>query len=326
MTSQPYCTTLLRAAVAIAIGAAATTAIDAAQGGRPSVTALEVAAYRAIGAKHPDPSIRNADVVAERLLGPEERAILMEAGSGIVLTAMEMETDRAWDSLGNRSRFARGVHVRTRHIDDVLSESLKNGSTQVVILGAGLDSRAYRFGDALRGVRVFELDLPQTQDYKKKRIREVFGALPDHVTYVPVDFAKQALELVLNGAGYDQKKKTIFIWEGVTMYLPETAIDGTLRAVVRNSAPGSRIVFDYFLESALTSPNPALREISKNVATVGEPFIFGMPGQNASAFVQARGLSVVSDFGSGDLGARFLPKDKSLPTPSANRICTAEVR
>ena len=72
----------------------------------------------------------------------------------------------------------------------------------------------------MRGVRVFELDLPQTQDYKKKRVREVFGALPDHVTHVSIDFAKQTLELVLNAAGFDQKKKTIFIWEGVTMSPP----------------------------------------------------------------------------------------------------------
>ena len=148
------------------------------QSGRPSATALEVTAYRAIGAKHPDPAIRNADVLAERLLGADERAILKETGSEVVLAALAMDTDRAWASLGSRSVFARGVHIRTRHIDEVLVESLKAGSTQVVILGAGLDSRAYRFGDALRGARVFELDLPQTQEYKKARVRDVLGSLP----------------------------------------------------------------------------------------------------------------------------------------------------
>jgi methyltransferase (TIGR00027 family) len=324
MTSQRFGSSPIRSTLALAISATVAM-IAAAQGGRPSVTALEVAAYRAIGAKHPDPSIRNADLVAERLLGPDERAILKESGAEGVLAALALEPGLAWDSLGSRSVFARGVHVRTRHIDEVVSESLKAGASQLVILGAGLDSRAYRFGDALRGVRVFELDLPQTQEYKKKRVQEVFGKLPGHVTYVPIDFAKQTLEPVLAGVGYDQKKKTIFIWEGVTMYIPEAAIDGTLRAVARIGAPGTRIVFDYFLESALKSPSSPLREISKNVAAVGEPFVFGMPGENASAFVQARGLKVVSDFGSGDLGARFLPKDKPLPTPSANRICTAEV-
>ena len=315
--------TTSRRAIASAIGVAASVLVGATQD-RPSVTALEVAAYRAIGAKHPDPSIRNADQVAERLLGPEERAILDQAGAAVVLAALAMDTERAWDSLGNRSVFARGVHVRTRHIDDVLSQSLETGIGQVVILGAGLDSRAYRFGD-LRTLRVFELDLPRTQAYKKKRVREVFGELPGHVTYVPIDFAQQSLDEVLDIAGYDRKKKTLFIWEGVTMYIPESAVDATLRAVVRIAAPGSQIVFDYFLESALQARASALREIAKNVAAVGEPFVFGVPGQDGSAFVQARGLRVVSDFGSGDLGARYLPKKYSLPTPSANRVCTAVV-
>ncbi len=315
--------TTSRRAIASAIGVAASVLVGATQD-RPSVTALEVAAYRAIGAKHPDPSIRNADQVAERLLGPEERAILDEAGAAVVLTALAMDTERAWDSLGNRSVFARGVHVRTRHIDDVLSQSLETGIGQVVILGAGLDSRAYRFGD-LRTLRVFELDLPRTQAYKKKRVREVFGELPGHVTYVPIDFAQQSLDEVLDIAGYDRKKKTLFIWEGVTMYIPESAVDATLRAVVRIAAPGSQIVFDYFLERALQARASALQEIAKNVAAVGEPFVFGVPGQDGSAFVQARGLRVVSDFGSGDLGARYLPKKYSLPTPSANRVCTAVV-
>jgi methyltransferase (TIGR00027 family) len=315
----------LQVRIGMAIAVAAVTANASAQTGRPSVTALEVAAYRAIGAKHPDPAIRNEDRVAERLLGPEERAILTEVGADAVLAALTMDTDQAWASLGNRSVFARGVHVRTRHIDAVLSESLRTGSTQVVILGAGLDSRAYRFGDLLGDARVFELDLPQTQEYKKKRVREVFGALPGHVTYVPIDFAKQELGAVLAAAGYDRKKKTIFIWEGVTMYIPEAGVDATLRAVARNAVPGSLIVFDYFLQSALQSRTSVLREVAKNVAAVGEPFVFGMPGENASAFVTERGLKLVSDFGSGDLGARYLPKGNNLPTPSANHVCTAVV-
>ena len=143
-------------------------------------------------------------------------------------------------------------------------------------------------------------NLPRTQAYKKKRVRDVFGELPGHVTYVPIDFAQQSLDEVLNSAEYDRKKKTIFIWEGVTMYISESAVDATLRAVVRIAAPGSHIVFDYFLDSALQARASVLREVAKNVAAVGEPFVFGVPGQDGTAFVQARGLRVVSDFGSAD--------------------------
>ena len=302
------------------------TLIGTAQSERPSATALEAAAYRVLGSRHPDPAIRNADVLAEKLLGPAERAILKETGSSIVLDALAMDTERAWTTLGTRSLFARGVHVRTRHIDDVLAESLRAGATQVVILGAGLDSRAYRFGDALRGVRVFELDLPQTQNYKKARVRDVFGGLPAHVTYTPIDFGTQDLATVLKGAGYDRSKRTWFIWEGVTMYVPEPGIDATLRAVATTAAPGSRIVFDYFTESALRDRQSALAPIAKNVAAVGEPLVFGMPGDHAAAFVSARGLSVVSDLSSAELAAKYLPREFAIPSPSANRLCVAEIK
>jgi methyltransferase (TIGR00027 family) len=302
------------------------TPIATAQSERPSATALEAAAYRVLGSKHPDPAIRSADVLAEKLLGPAERAILKETGSTVVLDALAMDTELAWTALGTRSVFARGVHVRTRHIDATLTESLRVGATQVVILGAGLDSRAYRFGDALRGVRVFELDLPQTQNYKKARIREVLGNLPAHVTYAPIDFATQDLTTVLRGAGYDPSQRTLFIWEGVTMYVPEPGIDATLRAIATNAARGSRIVFDYFTERALRDRQSVLAPVARNVAAVGEHFVFGMPGDNATAFVTARGFTVVSDFGSAELGEKYLPKAFAMPSPSANRLCLAEIR
>lgn len=300
--------------------------IVVAQSDRPSATALEAAAYRVLGSKHPDPAIRNADVLAEKLLGPAERAILKETGSSVVLEALAMDTERAWTTLGPRSLFARGVHVRTRHIDDVLGDSVRAGATQVVILGAGLDSRPYRFGATMPGVRFFELDLPQTQTYKKARVRDVLGELPAHVTYAPIDFATQDLASVLKGAGYDPSKRTLFIWEGVTMYVPEPGVDATLRAVARNAAPGSRIVFDYFTERALRDRQSPLAAISKNVAAVGEPFVFGMPGDNAAAFVSARGFSLVSDFANSELGRKYLPTAFAMPSPSANRLCVAEVK
>jgi methyltransferase (TIGR00027 family) len=296
----------------------------AAQTGRPSATALEMTAYRALGAKHPDPSIRNADRLAERFLGVEEHRLLKEAGSDILLAALAMDTESAWTRLGNRGALARAVHVRTRHIDDVVEDSLESGINQIVNLGAGLDSRAYRI-DALRAGRVFELDLPATQEYKKKRVREILGSLPGHVTYVPIDFAKQDLASVLDSAGFDRQARALFIWEGVTMYIPEAAVDATLRFVATSAAPGSRIVFDYFLESGLRAPTPSLRETTGRVAGVGEPFVFGMPGEDARSFVKQRGLAIVTDFGYGELGTRYLPKASNLPTRSVNRICTAAV-
>jgi methyltransferase (TIGR00027 family) len=263
--------------------------------------------------------------LAEQFLGPEERTILTETGSGVVLAALALEPERAWTTLGNRELLARAVHVRTRYIDEVLDESLKEGVAQVVILGAGLDSRGYRFSDRLRQAVVFELDLPATQEYKKKRVRETLGALPSQLKYVPIDFAKQDLATVLDAAGYSRKAKTLFIWEGVTMYIPEAAVDATLRFVAKNATSGSRIVFDYFLASALKAPPAALRDTNARVAGLGEPFVFGMPGDDVSAFVRERGLDVSSDFGYAELGKRFLAT-YNFPPRSSNRICAAVVR
>jgi methyltransferase (TIGR00027 family) len=298
--------------------------IRAVEPGKPAVTALETTAYRAIGARHPDPAIRNDDHLAERFLGAEERAILKAEGSQAVLDALELDTAAAWKSLGPGIAFATAVHVRTRYIDEVFRESLGAGATQAVILGAGLDSRAYRFGDVLKGARVFEVDFPPTQEYKKKRVREILKALPPHVVYAPIDFTKDDLATVLKQAGYDTTKKTVFVWEGVTFYIPESAVNGTLRFVASNSAPGSRIVFDYFVKSGLETPG--IVALNKRLTALGEPFIFGMPDENRDRFVARQGLRMISEVGINELRRRYLPDGFGDQTPaSLNYLCVAEV-
>jgi len=142
--------------------------------------------------------------------------------------------------------------ARARYIDDYLEAGLDSGINQLVILGAGLDSRAYRF-ERLRGrVAVFEVDHPATQRGKRQRLRKVFGELPNQVTFVPVDFNEEGLDKLF-GFGYDRRQKTLFIWEGVTYYLMAEAVDSTLEFVSKNSGQGSSIVFDYVYTSALTA-------------------------------------------------------------------------
>jgi len=319
-----------RSIVALSVWALVVGALHAVDPGKPSVSALEVTAYRAIGAKHPDPAIRNGDTLAARFLGKEERDILAKAKSDIVLKALEMETESAWASLGVRRGFAQAVHVRTRHIDAIFEESLASGANQVVVLGAGLDSRAYRFDKLLAGVRVFEVDFPPTQEYKKSRVKEILGSLPNHVRYAPIDFTKDDLKTVLQSAGYDRRKKTVFIWEGVTFYIPESAVDATLRFVANNSGPGSRIVFDYFLASTLKKPHAPLKDVMSRLEAVKEPLIFGLPDDDPQAFITRRGLSVVSNMHMGDIRPRYLPQAELQAVPELAKtgayICTAAVR
>ena len=313
-------------AILVLVGFAAAL-VSGVEPGKPSVTALETTAFRAIGAKHADPAIRNNDDLAERLLGTEERKILNAAGDESILKALEMPTEAAWESLVPFQRtFATAVHARTRHIDESVRESLKLGGTQLVILGAGLDSRAYRFRDALGGARAFEVDFPPTQEYKKNRIRAVLGSLPRHVVYAPIDFTKEDLRTVLDRAGYDGKKKTTFVWEGVSFYIPEEAVDATLRFVATHSAPGSRIVFDYMLESMVKNPTGPALELVNRLAALKEPMIFGIPDQDRPGFITRRGLTIASDVGINELRTRFLPAQFTNPgTPSRSYVCTAVV-
>jgi hypothetical protein len=107
---------MIRNSAAIAALGLIVVSLSAVEPGKPSVSALEVTAYRAIGAKHPDPAVRNGDSLAERFLGPDERDILKKGGSESILTAVPLGTEDAWNSLGIRKPFAFAVHARTRHM------------------------------------------------------------------------------------------------------------------------------------------------------------------------------------------------------------------
>ena len=113
------------------------------------------------------------------------------------------------------------VLSRVRYIDDYLQHCIEEGIQQLVILGAGFDSRAYRFKSLEKGITVFEVDLPELQEYKKNCLEKFLGSLPEYVKYVPVDFDKESLEDRLIDNGYDTTLKTLFIWEGVTEYISQ---------------------------------------------------------------------------------------------------------
>src|SRR5207249_10871848 len=132
-----------------------------------------------------------------------------------------------------------------------LQTAIRDGAVQVVILGAGFDARPYRLDELLKHTHVFEIDHPETQRLKIRRVREVIGEPPANVVYAPIDFRTDSLGDVLTRAGYRPDRTTFFIWEGVTMYLPEESVRTTLRSIVSNAVPGSRIVFDYTYESII---------------------------------------------------------------------------
>ena len=214
--------------------------------------------------------------------------------------------------------------IRTRFIEERLEHAIRDGVSQVVILGAGFDTRAYRLVELLKAARVFEVDQPSTQEYKKRRIRETGIEVPPNLTYVAVDFRHDKLGDVLAAAGYDSSQRTFFIWEGVTMYLPEAAVEETLRWVAAQ-APGSTIVFDFvgamvvkFMATADLSQFPeaakkAIERLRKLVA--GEPWIFGLPDASEQEFLGKLGLELrkLLPLGGEESMKRYLTRSDGTP-------------
>ena len=261
------------------------TTFKAVEPGLPSKTAVYVAAARAVGSKDPDPQLRNPDYLAIKFLGPRERAVLPD----LPMNALDLDFDRAMKQLGPHLPVA-VMTYRTKRFDAALLDALQNGARQVVVLGAGFDSRAYHFQSQLGDVRVMEVDYGPTQAYKKRRLGEILDVIPPNVSFVPMDFTKDNLLDQLRNAGYSEQQRTFFLWEGVTYYLPESAVKDTLHFVRDHSASGSRIAFDYFGASNPTVNNP--RHV---YAQWGEPLLFGFPSDRAREYVQQEGLGVLSD-------------------------------
>ncbi len=302
---------------------------NAVEPGKPSATAVVTLQLRALGARLPDAQLRNPDYLAAALLGEQERAIL--AGMPMGRVYAEMDFAAAWSAMPEiQHRVFLHVLARTRAIDEALTEAVESGAQQVVILGAGYDSRAYRMKELLRGSTVFELDLPASQAYKRQRVREVIGAAPPNLRYVPIDFARQDLATVLRNAGYRKDCRTFFIWEGVTMYLPQDAVFATLRFVAITSTPGSAIVFDYEHEKAIRGDHDdeVLRASNERLARLGEPHIFGFPGGSARAAVLRAGLEVASELSPREITDRYLTRRDGTPLGEerwSNGICIARV-
>jgi methyltransferase (TIGR00027 family) len=262
--------------------------------GKVSATAEAVCMLRAAAARHEDPKVRNPDYLAEKFANEE------------LWRTSPFRTDPR-RARHNPTYFS--VNARTHHIDALLVDALSAGATQVVNLGAGLDSRAYRFRERFPHVRFFELDLPAMITAKRERVTKVFGAVPDRVVLVPTDFTARPLDEVLRDAGYDRTQRTFFIWEGVTMYLPEAANVSTLRFIRSGAASGSSVVYDYALDGALRPDGGGLygaRSAAAYVASVGEPLVTGWSQSQAAALVTREGLAVVSDLGPRELTARYL--------------------
>lgn len=256
---------------------------------RASFTAAMIAVARSLGRVLPEDARLVQDPYGERFATPFLRFIARNAGwlrpviEGTLVT----------------------VQVRTHLLDQALLSFLRLGGQQVLVLGAGFDARAWRFAEALRGVRVFELDHPATQARKRELMPPNIG-----VSFVPWDFETRALaELpaTLAALGHDPTRPTFILWEGVTMYLSEDAVDATVRAAAALAAPGSKLVVTYMDRAALARPGLARRMVGRLVAGLGEPLRFGFAPGELPGWLLSRGLALTHDVSFREAAGALLP-------------------
>ncbi|WP_348980524.1 SAM-dependent methyltransferase [Polyangium sp. 15x6] len=218
-----------------------------------------------------------------------------------------------------------GVLCRKRYADDKVVEAIDAGITQVVILGAGLDTRAYRLL-APAGVSAFEVDLPANITYKQERLHEIYGRVPEHVTLIPVDFQIDDLGSALAGNGFRLEARAMFVWEAVTQYLTEEGFRKTL-GFLSKAAAGSRLIFTYIREDFLAGINFYGAERIHQDMKKHDVWHFGIAPENVDGLLRAYGWAEHEQVGSSEYFARYIePSGRALSVSEIERFVYAEKR
>lgn len=264
-----------------------------------SRTAEGTAALRAAGAREHDPDLRNPDHLAERLIGRKYRLGVRIAPIRAMLL---------WDIERRMPGLYGYITARTKHMDRLLVEDVRAGARQVVILGAGADSRAYRLTGDLATIPVFEVDHPMTGAWKQNMLGRLLGRIPDHVHFISVDFGTRALRPALEAAGVDRTIPTVFLWEGVTPYLVSDDIDATLDDLAY-FVSGSSIIFDYWHRDAFDHPCPYPEgdKYIRELAAREEPVRSGLDPAMLATYLAEHGWHLVDNTQPAALARQYLP-------------------
>ncbi|MBN1875522.1 MAG: SAM-dependent methyltransferase [Anaerolineae bacterium] len=252
---------------------------------------------RACATREKDERFRGPDHLAEIFMPPFARVLL------------NVPFLRKWCM---HRMFPTGIHeyvlARTRVFDEVFVDALERGFSQIVLLGSGMDTRAFRFQEKNRGATIFDLDIYTTQHYKREVLDRKKIATPGGLVFVPINFNKQCLADVLAQAGYRDGQETLFLWEGVTMYLDAGAVDGTLAFIRNSAAEGSIVVFDYVRASVLRCENSLYGEkaIRGTVARAEEDWVFGIEDGAIEGFLAEHDFKMLSHHTPSDLEIAYL--------------------
>jgi methyltransferase (TIGR00027 family) len=278
--------------------------------GSPSRTALSAATHRAVHQLLDVPKVFD-DPLALRI-------ICENAKKGIWVDLCQLQ---------KKSSLRAFIALRSRYAEDELARAIQRGVRQYVILGAGLDTFGYRNPYPVSRLRVFEVDHPATQTWKRVRLREAGIAIPDSLIFAPVDFEQQTLADGLNRAGFRTDEPAFFSMLGVVVYLTKTAVMETFKFVAALPA-GSEIVFDYgILSSMLSERQRSAREsLARRVAAIGEPWITYFDPASLARDLRGGGFKQVEEFGPQEVNERYF-KDRTdgLCISGSSRLIKARV-
>lgn len=263
----------------------------------PSLTAMFVALARALATRDRVLSRACHDPFAEALLPLPVKPMLEHIEPGV-----------RGESLGHALQaltFGLSHHLalRTALIDRALQHGVDEGIEQVVLLGAGLDARAHRMA-ALHGVRVYEVDHPATQRFKRQRAVSLPVAARA-LDYVECDFERSRLDESLTRAGFDARRRSLWVWEGVTMYLPERAIVDSLQAMARMCAADSLLIATYLTPEIAAGGRALAKMSTRLLALLAEPVRFVAESGELAARLAAYGFRVLNDTAPRDAAPHF---------------------
>jgi len=261
-------------------------------GRSPSTTAQRAAMHRSAHQILDEPRVFH-DPLALLIIGTESSAAL-QATPQQFAAAQGSDLLRAF------------IAARSRYTEDVLGEAVRRGLRQYVILGAGLDTFAYRNPYTQAGLRVFEVDHPAMQSWKRSQLETVGISVPASLTFVPVDFETQTMPDGLRQAAFDHNEPAFFSWLGVTPYLTGEAIASTLKFIAALRT-GSGVVFDYVISPSLLNPQQrsAFDDLSRRVDMAGEPWRTFFNPATLAADLITFGFEEVLDMGPDEINARY---------------------
>ncbi len=252
----------------------------------------------------------------------DDLALGLAGEDGLVL-AERLRTELPWSHV---LAFCRWMCIRSRFTEDLVERAISRGIRQYVILGAGLDSFAYRRGDLMDRLRVLEVDHPASQSWKQRRLGDLGIEIPDNLVFAPVDFERQTLREGLVSAGFSFASSAVFSCIGVTMYLTLEAIEATLRTISQ-CMPGSQVALTYNQPHRVLDDS-ALQVTStfEAIATeLGEPFVSLFVPDQIEGLLRSHGFDDIEHFGPQEARAAWFSGAADVAIAGAQRLIAATV-